>query len=269
MHFPKAWILSIGNEVVTGQIVNTNGSWLARRLFMLGFQVKRIISLPDDEEEVVDTFKDAIRRNIDIVISTGGLGPTYDDRTSEFLAKALGEELVINTEALKMIEEKYRMKGLKLTEHRIKMAKMPKSAKPLPNPVGIAPGILVSKNNTVIIALPGVPKEMQAIFDETVEKILRSKAPRTFKVEKWIHVEGIPESSLAPIIEKIFRRYPKVYIKSHPKGKELEKPIIDLYILSMSIVEEEARKVAEEVCKELIEELIRSGAKVKHENQHG
>ena len=143
------------------------------------------------------------------------------------------------------------------------MAKMPKSAKPLPNPVGIAPGILVSKNNTVIIALPGVPKEMQAIFDETVEEILRSKAPRTFKVEKWIHVEGIPESSLAPIIEKIFKRYPRVYIKSHPKGKELEKPITDLYILSMSIVKEEARKVAEEVCRELIEELIRSGAKVK------
>lgn len=266
MPAPKAWILSIGNEVVSGQIVNTNGSWLARRLTMLGFQVKRIIALPDDETEVVEVFSDAVKRGIDVVISTGGLGPTYDDRTSEFIAKAIGEELVINEDALRMVEEKYRSKGLELTEHRIKMAKMPESAKPIPNPVGTAPGILVEKNDTLIIALPGVPKEMQAMFDETVEKILCKKMPRIHRVERWLHVEGIPESSLAPIIESILKKYPKVYIKSHPKGKELEKPVINIYVLAVSDTEEEARELVEKVCGDLVEELISLGVKVDYED---
>ncbi len=263
---PRAWILSIGNELVLGQIVNTNGTWLARKLTLMGFEVKRIISLPDSEQEVVEVVSEALRKGIEVIISTGGLGPTYDDRTSEFIAKAIGEELELNDEALRMIEEKYRSKGLEITEHRRKMALLPRTAKPIPNPVGTAPGILVERGNTLIIALPGVPREMQAMFEEYVEEILKNKAPRIERAEAWIHVEGIPESSLAPIIDKVLRRYPRVYIKSHPKGEELGKPMIKLYVLVTGFNKDEVAKTLNSVVENLEEELIRAGAKISKEN---
>ncbi len=263
---PRAWILSIGNELVLGQIVNTNGTWLARKLTLMGFEVKRIVSLPDSEQEVVEVLSDALRKGIEVVISTGGLGPTYDDRTSEFIAKAIGEELKLNDEALRMVEEKYRSKGLEITEHRRKMALLPRTAKPIPNPVGTAPGILVERGNTLIIALPGVPREMQAMFEEYVEEILKNKAPRIERVEAWIHVEDIPESTLAPIIDKVLRRYPRVYIKSHPKGEELGKPMIKLYVLVTGFNKDEVAKTLNSVVENLEEELIRAGAKISKEN---
>ncbi len=263
---PRAWILSIGNELVLGQIVNTNGTWLARKLTLMGFEVKRIISLPDSEDEVVEVLSEALRKGIEVVISTGGLGPTYDDRTSEFIAKAIGEELKLNSEALKMIEEKYRSKGLEITEHRRKMALLPRTAKPIPNPVGTAPGILVEHGNTLIIALPGVPREMQEMFEKYVEEILRARAPKIERAEAWIHVENIPESSLAPIIDKVLRKYPRVYIKSHPKGEELGKPIIKLYVSVTGFNKDKVAETLNNVVENLKEELIRVGAKVSREN---
>ncbi len=261
---PKAWIVSIGNEVVSGQIVNTNGAWLAKRLVVLGFDVRRIIAVPDLEEEVVEVFRDAISKSVDVVISTGGLGPTYDDRTSEFLAKAIGKKLIVNDEALKLVEEKYAVKGLPLTEHRVKMALMPEGAKPIPNPVGTAPAILVEANKTVIIALPGVPKEMKAIYEEYVEEFLKQRAPRVYRFEKWIKVTGIPESSLAPIIDKVVKKYRTVYVKSHPRGNELGSPVIHLYIVASSLNNvEEAKEVVEKAYRELVEEFLKLGGRVE------
>ncbi|WP_243671120.1 molybdopterin-binding protein [Vulcanisaeta sp. JCM 16161] len=157
-----AWIISIGNELLIGKTVNTNAAWLARKLTLLGYDVRRIITVPDNEEDEVEVFRDAIRRGVRVVISTGGLGPTFDDRTSEYLAKALNRKYVINDDALRLVIETFKSRGLELTEPRLKQAKMPEGARPLPNPVGTAPGIWVEEGNTVIIALPGVPAEMMA-----------------------------------------------------------------------------------------------------------
>ncbi len=261
---PKAWIISIGNEVVSGQIVNTNGAWLAKRLIILGFDVRRIIAVPDLEEEVVDVFKDALNKTIDIIISTGGLGPTYDDRTAEFIARALGRKLILNKEALKMVEEKYSLKGLPLTEHRIKMAMMPEGAMPIPNPIGTAPAILVETSKSIIIALPGVPKEMKAIYEEYVEDIIKKKAPKVYRTEKWIKVTGLPESSIAPIIDRIVKKYRSVYIKSHPRGEELNNPVIHLYIVASSLRDNrEAEELVKKVHKELVEEFLKLKGKVE------
>ncbi len=261
---PKAWILSIGNEVVTGQIINTNGAWLAKRLTVLGFDVRRIIAVPDLEEEVVKVIKESINENIDVVVSTGGLGPTYDDRTSEFLAKALRRKLVINSDALKMIEEKYKSKGLSMTEHRVKMAMLPEGAKPIPNPVGTAPAILVEVGKTIIIALPGVPREMKAIYEEYVEDILKKRAPKVYRSEKWFKVVGIPESTIAPIIDRVVKKYRTVYVKSHPRGEELNNPIIHVYVVASSLNDQrEAAEIAEKVYKELVEEFLKLKGKIE------
>ncbi len=261
---PRAWIISIGNEVVSGQIVNTNGAWLAKRLTVLGFDVRRIIAVPDLEEEVVDVFKSALDKGVDVIISTGGLGPTYDDRTSEFISKALGRKLIINKEALKMVEEKYSEKNLPMTEYRVKMAMMPEGAIPIPNPVGTAPAILVEAGKSIIVALPGVPREMKAIYEKYVEAIIRKRAPRIYRVEKWFKVMGLPESSIAPIIDRIVKKYKTVYVKSHPRGEELRDPVIHVYITASSLKDyNEAKELAEKVYRELVEEFLKFKGRVE------
>lgn len=254
----KAWIISIGNELLLGRIVNTNASWLAKKLTQLGIRVRRIVTVPDDMNDVIEVFRDAISR-ADIVVSTGGLGPTYDDITNFALAKALNKEIEINQEALNEITSKYRKAGLPLTEERIKMSKMPKGAISLHNPVGIAPGIMVKTNGKLIFALPGVPSEMKAIFEEEIEKYLINISRDRF-IEREIVVEGVPESTIAPIITEISKRYPEIYIKSHPQGKELEKPIIKMYI--MGIRREKTEKEINEIINFITSEIIRLGGKI-------
>ena len=126
----EAWIITVGNEVLIGRIVNTNAAWLGKKLTLLGYRVRREITVADELEDIAWAFKMALDSKARVIISTGGLGPTFDDKTAEGLARAVGKELEINEEALAMVKEKYESKGMKLTEPRIKMAKLPKGAKP-------------------------------------------------------------------------------------------------------------------------------------------
>jgi len=227
-----AEIISIGNELLIGKTVNTNATWIARKLTLLGFNVKRIVTVGDIIEDIVSALRESISRGAKVIIITGGLGPTFDDKTSEALAVALRKPWVINYEALQMVKEKYYKMGLELTPHRVKMAKMPEGSIPLPNPIGTAPGILIREKECLIISLPGVPKEMKAIFEEHVEPVLKNIGPHLCFSEKTITVKGIPESSLAPVLDLVMKNVSKVYIKSHPRGAEGEKPVIELHITS-------------------------------------
>jgi len=249
-------IISIGNELLIGKTINTNAAWLARKLTFLGFNVKRITTVGDLIDEIVSALRESISRRPRIIITTGGLGPTFDDKTSEALAEALNRPWVVNNEALELVRKKYESMGLELTQHRIKMAKMPKNAKPLPNPVGTAPGIMVREKGIIIISLPGVPKEMKAIFEEHVEPYLRKVRPNMYFCERIVKVKGIPESSLAPIIDKVMKKTSRVYIKSHPKGSEGELPVIELHITSSDTVPEKAEHNIEEAIETLLK-LIR------------
>ncbi len=256
---PRAWLITIGNEILSGHTVNTNAAWLGRRLTMLGYLVERGIVCLDDINHIVEVFREALSHKPRVIISTGGLGPTFDDKTSEALAKALGREWVVNEDALKMVEEKYRAAGLELTEHRLKLAKMPRGARPLPNPVGSAPGILVEEDETIIAALPGVPAEMKGIFEESLEPLLREKGPRITYLEKEIIVRGVPESTAAPIIEKALKTSPRLYIKSHPSGIETTGPILTLQIIATGDTREEAEDIVSRAEKYLRDELGRLG----------
>jgi len=220
-------LICVGNELLIGKTLNTNAHWLAKRITSLGLKLRRITTIADDLDEISSAVKEALARKPRFIITTGGLGPTFDDKTLEGIAKALNVKLKVNDEALKMVEEKYeeyvkegRIEKAELTPHRIKMATLPKGAKPLPNPVGTAPGILLEANNTVIIALPGVPSEMKAIFEESVLPILRREAGNMIFYEAGLEVLGIVESEIAPIIDQVMHDNPYVYIKSHPKGGE-------------------------------------------------
>ena len=229
-------IISVGNELLIGKTLNTNAQWLAKRLTTLGLNVRRITTVSDDIEEIGATVKEVISREPDFLITTGGLGPTFDDKTLEGIAKALRAPLELDPKAYKMVEEKYEayaqergLRKIELTPARIKMAKLPKGAKPLPNPIGTAPGVIIEQDKVKIVALPGVPPEMKAIFEDSLEPILNKRAGNVTFFETSLGISGLMESELAPIIDKVMHDNSYVYIKSHPKGQE-KIPHIELHL---------------------------------------
>ncbi|MEM2425038.1 MAG: nicotinamide mononucleotide deamidase-related protein [Candidatus Bathyarchaeia archaeon] len=220
-------IISIGNELLIGKILNTNAHWLAKRITSLGLSVCRITVVGDDVDEISSVLKESIQRKPAFIITTGGLGPTFDDKTLEGVAMATSRELEENREALEMIKRKYeeyvaegRMERVELTQYRVKMARLPRGARPIPNPIGTAPGVLLEHEGAKLIMLPGVPEEMKAIFEESILPLLRKAAGNMFFYETSLEVVGIYESDLAPLIEEVMRENPYVYIKSHPKISE-------------------------------------------------
>ncbi len=220
-------IITIGYEILDGKTLDTNSKWLAERITGLGGLVKRMTTVGDDVDEIASSVREAVRRKTDWIITSGGLGPTYDDKTLQGVAKALGRKLVLNRRALSMIEERYRTlaeKGVvdspELTPHRIKMAMLPRGARPLRNDVGTAPGVLTRLGKTMIACLPGVPRELYSIYEKELEPILRKRVRKVFRAEKWFTVLKVPESTLAPKIDEIMGRIPGIYLKSHPKSAE-------------------------------------------------
>jgi nicotinamide-nucleotide amidase len=228
-------IICVGNELLIGKTVNTNAHWLAKRTTSFGITVKRITVAADDVNEIAKVIREALKRKPLFIITTGGLGPTFDDKTLEGISKALNLKWEVNEEALQMVREKYeayvkagRIEKVELTPSRVKMAKLPKSAEPLPNPVGTAPGVMVKVDGTFLIALPGVPLEMEAIFDESVAPLLKKEAGEVAFFETSIYADGMMESTLAPLIDQTMHDNPYVYIKSHPKGEE-KKPHLEIH----------------------------------------
>jgi nicotinamide-nucleotide amidase len=220
-------IISVGNELLIGKTLNTNAQWLAKRITTLGLTARRITVIADETEEIAGAIKEAIQRSPSFLLTTGGLGPTFDDKTLEGLAEALGKKIEINQTALKMVKEKYlsyaeegRIETPKLTPPRVKMAKLPEGATPLSNPVGTAPAVVVKYENVTIIALPGVPSEMKSIFDESVASILKQATHGVTFFETSIEAIKVMESEMAPLIDKVMQNNPHVYVKSHPKGAE-------------------------------------------------
>lgn len=243
------WIVNIGTELCIGQTVNTNGVWLAQQLTLLGFKVKRIVVVPD-EEDVIELLRDACR-GARVVITTGGLGPTEDDRTAEFIAKAFGLSLALDKDALELVRRRYEGLGFNLSEERVKMAKLPKGAKPIPNPVGVAPGIHLEVEDCHIFALPGVPREMQAMFEQYVKPWLERIGPKVCVIEESYTVKGVPESSLAPLLKQVAKVCRDCYVKSHPRGDEIANPIVEVRVLASALNCSEARRKALAVLEEL------------------
>ena len=218
----KIEIVCIGNELLIGKTLNTNAQFLAKRATTLGVIVDRITVVSDDVNEIARAIRESLKRHPRFIITTGGLGPTFDDKTLWGIAKSLKRKLEANDEALQMVRGKYetlltegRIEKVELTPARVKMATFPESTKPLHNPVGTAPAMVTCVDGTFLIALPGVPPEMEAIFEESIVPMLKKEAGKSAFFETSIYANGIMESSLAPLIDKVMHDNPRVYIKSH------------------------------------------------------
>ena len=263
-------IICIGNELLIGKTLNTNAQWLAKRITTLGLNVSRITIVSDYVDEISNMTKEALQRKPIFIITTGGLGPTFDDKTLEGIAKALNCPLQVHKEALKMIEKKYQQfveaglvkKKVELTSPRIKMATLPKGARSLTNPIGTAPGVLLRQNKVTIIALPGVPPEMEAIFDNSVVPLIKEVSGNVTFYETSLSVNGIMETDIAPLIDKTMHDNPHVYIKSHPYGGE-GAPHLELHFSTTAQNSNIARKHVSRALLQIAELLQAKGGKVK------
>jgi nicotinamide-nucleotide amidase len=200
----KAEIISVGTEILLGEIVDTNASWLAARLPALGVDLYFKSVVGDNLDRIVDTLERALDRS-DLVIMTGGLGPTDDDLTRESIAAALGEEMFIDEDMARALRGFFEGRGLTFPERNIKQAGLIPSASAILNPRGTAPGWWVEKNHPekgdrYIIAMPGVPAEMYRMWEKEVEPRLIEIAGKGVLITRVLKTVGMGESMLDEMI---------------------------------------------------------------------
>lgn len=196
----KAALLTIGEEILIGQIVDTNSAWIANELNSIGIQVHQILSISDSNNDIQDAVSMLIK-NHDVVIATGGLGPTRDDITKQALCELFNTELILHSETLAHIESIFKQRGFPLTELNRKQAEVPVGCDVLFNPTGTAPGMWFNTKGKVLVVMPGVPFEMMSIMDMHVLPKLKVLSSGNFIIHKTIQTFGLPESFLA---EKLF-----------------------------------------------------------------
>jgi len=194
-------IISIGDELLIGQTINTNAAWLGKELSLIGLSVKRCTVISDDKEVIKAAVDESLKRS-DLVLITGGLGPTKDDITKHTLCEYFDTTLEINAEVLARVEQFFKNRGRQMLEVNIQQAALPKSAIILHNFHGTASGMWFDKNGSVLISMPGVPYEMKGIMKDEVFPRLKER----FKISSIYHstilLQGIGESFLADQIQE-------------------------------------------------------------------
>ncbi|MGC8780081.1 MAG: competence/damage-inducible protein A [Anaerolineae bacterium] len=221
MSAPIVELLTIGNEILAGDILDTNSHWLCRKLVAAGCRVGRITVLPDDLEVIAEALRAALARRPALILTCGGLGPTADDLTLAAVAAGLGRPLVEMAAAYAMIRDFYaalhrrgEVTTAEMTPARAKMACLPAGAEPLANRVGAAPGVLLREGTVWIASLPGVPAELKAIFEESLWPRLAAGLRREVWAERVIRTDCRDESVMAPAVDRVAAAHPDVYVKS-------------------------------------------------------
>ncbi len=225
-----AEILSVGNELLIGKTTNTNLTWLSGQLTRMGGFVRRALTVRDEVREISEALTLILSSQPDASIISGGLGPTFDDKTLQGVAYNLGLCLRVDKDAVGIIEERVG----ELNPGRLKMAHLPEGSLALRNPQGTAPGVYLTVGKVQLFALPGVPSEMRAIFKNSVIDLLGKGQVLGSFYDASLLIVGIPESKMAPIIDEGISLFPEVYIKSHPLGMEEGRPKINLHITSQT-----------------------------------
>ncbi|WP_342086038.1 competence/damage-inducible protein A [Dyadobacter sp. OTU695] len=192
----RAEIITIGDEILFGQIIDTNTQWIGTQLTDIGIRPARKTSVGDNRQDILDAFAQAAQR-VDVVIVTGGLGPTRDDITKHTFCEYFGTELEINQEALALITEFFAKRGRAMTELNIQQAALPKNCTYIPNLWGTAPGMWFEKDGVIYVSLPGVPYEMKSLMEFEILPRLKARFSTHIIQHKSIRTIGIGESFLA------------------------------------------------------------------------
>ena len=195
--------LSIGDEVIFGEIVDTNVAHISSRLYESGFQLRRHLCVGDNEPDIMDAIEMLAAHN-DFVIATGGLGPTVDDLTARSAARATGRRLVLNEDALAHLKERYRIMNREMLPSTEKQALLPTKITLVPNPIGTACGFIIPYKGCFLFFLPGVPVEMKRMLDETVIPFILSRTKqKTFIETRVMRVLGLSETHVENRIKEL------------------------------------------------------------------
>jgi nicotinamide-nucleotide amidase len=239
-----AAILSIGTELSRGELVNTNGPWIAQQLVAIGFEVFEHAIVDDDRARIIASLE-RLARTASIIVCTGGLGPTTDDLTTEAVASALGVTLKRDEASLEHIRRRFEKVGRTMSDSNAKQADFPDGAEILPNPIGTAAGFSVRIGRSTAYFMPGVPREMTRMFDEQVTPRIRKLAPNdTYQVH--LKTFGLPESVVGEKLAGIEQANDGVII-----GYRAHFPEIEVKVLAKAASQTSARDAAEKAAAEV------------------
>jgi nicotinamide-nucleotide amidase len=243
----RAEIVTIGTEMLLGDLVDTNTAWISQRLAALGVGIYRHTTVGDNPERIVTALREAASRS-DLVVTTGGLGPTSDDLTNACLSTLTGREMVEYREAREHVDRMFAKFGREPTANNYKQALFPEGTELIPNPVGTAMGALVEWNGTLFATLPGVPTEMKSMFEATLDPLIRARSDGSI-VSKTLHFAGIGESALAEKVQEFLDATDPTVAPLAGQGK------VRLRITTRAATESEAQEKIAPVEKEVIARL--------------
>jgi len=237
----KAEIITIGTELLLGQIIDTNAAFIAQQLANLGFDVYKKTTVGDNEDRISAAVSKALQRS-DVVITTGGLGPTVDDKTREAVAMATGRELFLDKTLLKDIKELFKRRGLTLGENNPLQAQIPTDSIPIRNPVGTAPGFIVKFHQSYVISLPGVPHELHHLMEHTVLPFLKEEFDINAVIKtRVLRTAGEGESNIDRRIAALEESAnPTVGLAAHPGA-------VDIRISAKASNEKEALQMLDDM----------------------
>ena len=248
MEIKTAEILCVGNEVLSGEVVNTNAAYVASTLTELGIEVMRTVVVGDQPDRLDKAFRAALEA-ADLVVLSGGLGPTYDDLTKETVAAALGKRMVRDEEILSQIEAYFAKTGRKMTDNNKKQADIPEGAVALENPYGTAPGIAAeTADGKLAVLLPGPPSELIPMMREKVVPMLK-KRHLSAVVCKNVHIMGMGESEVETVLGALMTESKNPTVAPYAKEGELRLRVC---------AHAESEKDAESACDRVIEQIRES-----------
>jgi len=204
----KAEIITIGDEILIGQIIDTNSAWIAEQFNLSGIEIYQITSVHDEKEHILEALKNA-EEKVDLVILTGGLGPTKDDITKHVLCEYFNTKMVFHEPTFEHIKQRFKNRNIDLNRLNRDQALVPESCSVLPNKVGTAPGMWFEKNDTLFVSVPGVPFEMKYLVENELLPRLQNNGKTKAIFHKTVQTQGLPESMLAQRIEKWENSLPK------------------------------------------------------------
>jgi nicotinamide-nucleotide amidase len=231
-------VLSIGTELTRGELANSNGAWLGAELTALGFEVTEHVVVDDDRGRIGDSLRRLAQR-VRVVVSTGGLGPTTDDVTTEAVATAAAVPLARDAASLEHIRRRFERIGRTMSPTNAKQADFPEGADILPNPIGTAPGFGVRIGECVAFFMPGVPREMKRMFEEQVAPRIRALASNNL-FQRRLRTFGLPESVVGEKLDGVERSFPGTTI-----GYRAHFPEIEVKVLARAPSHASARELCE------------------------
>ena len=230
---PRVEIIATGDELIYGRILDTNSNWLAKRLAEIGAELRRVTMVGDDYDDIRDTLLGALERDAEIIIFTGGLGPSEDDFTIDAISRAIDKAVVTDPLGFQKIKEIYERRGSDM-RRGARMARILEDSEGIQNHVGMSVGMKLLFNGKLIFALPGVPQEMQGMFDEHIAPVVEAEAKH--KLLGHTYSVSMVWKDFFPVYTMLQVDYPEIYIKNAATPPEAEEERAKVKAIKVDIV---------------------------------